>query len=234
VRIARFDGSQAWDLYFEDITGWPPCVSYNPQYGDTACIWGILYIDHWYKDGRYVFITVDYQMDRGMNFNFGLYRIDSQTGRISPYLPVNGAGYTYAFSPNDENYAYVTARDNYLLHLVSLETGQDAVFTVPGRYSDLGDLIWSPDSNRLILVSRGIGWGDGGTVGFSLVMLDPQTKEFTTLLSNDARRFHPIEWLSKDHLLLGGFSVDGGEYVKYQLTISTGELTPMSNMTPSR
>jgi hypothetical protein len=145
---------------------------------------------------------------------------------------VNGAGYIYAFSPNDENYAYVTVRDNYLLHVVSIETGQDSIVTVPGRYSDLGDLTWSPDSNRLVLVSRGIGWEEEA-VGFSLVMLDAQTKEFTTLLSNDARRFHPIEWLSKDHLLLGGFSVDRWEYIKYQLTISTGELVPMSAMTPS-
>lgn len=233
VRIARFDGAQAWDLYFEDITGWPPCLSYNNQYGEMACIGGILYIDHWHKDGRYVFVTADYQIDRSTNFSFGLYRIDSQIGRSSAYLPVNGTGYNYAFSPNDEAYAYVTGNDNYLLHVVSIETGQDSTFTVPGRYADLGDLTWSPDSSRLILVSRGIGWGDDDTVGFSLLMLDTQTKEFTTLLSNDARRFHPIEWLSNDRLLLGGFSVDRGEYIKYQLTISTGVLTPLSSITPS-
>jgi WD40 repeat protein len=233
VRIARLDGIKAWDLYFEEITTWPPCILYKNQYGEDACIGGILYIDHWYKAGRYVFVSADYQIDRATNFRFGLYRIDAETGQASAYLPLNGTAYNYAFSPDDEKYAYVTASDNYFLHVISMETGHDSTLTVPGRYSNVGELIWSPDSSRLVMVSRGIGWEEKLEVGFSLVMLDAQSGKFTELILNDTRRFLPAHWLSDDVLLLSGFSADGQEYLEYQFMISTNELMPTPKGTPS-
>ena len=232
VRIARFDGEKGWDLFFQDITDFPPCLVYKNQYGEDACFYGILHIDHWHKNGRYVFVDADFLVDRATSFSFGLYRIDAETGQISPYLPMNGFTYVYAFSSDDEKYAYASGNDNYLLHIVSIETGQDISFTVPGKYASIGELLWSPTNEDLILVTHGIGWEDNPAVGFSLVILDIKSGEFTTLISNDVRRLRPKKWLSDDTVLLDGFSDDGQAYLEYQFTVSNNQLAAIPSATP--
>lgn len=233
VRIARFDHAKAWDLNFKDVTGASPCLSHGNSYGDSVCFYGILYIDHWYKAGRYVFVSADYLIDRNSTFSFGLYRIDIESGHVSAYLPVGSSTYNYAFSPSDERYAYVTGSDNYLLHIVSLETGQNSTYTVPGSYSSLGELIWSPSNDKLVFQTQGIGWEENSKVGFSLDIFDIQNEKFRTVISNDVRRFKPTEWLSFDSLLLHGFSDDGQSYIQYQFTISDNQLVVIPNSTPT-
>jgi hypothetical protein len=233
VRIARFDRAQVWDLNFQDITGVSPCVSHSTSYGETVCFHGILYIDHWFKTGRYVFISADYLIDRGSTFSFGLYRIDTETGQVSAYLPMGSSTYNYAFSPDDEKYAYVTGNDNYLLHIVSLDTGQNSTYTVPGSYSSLGELVWSLDNKKLALQAQGIGWTENPKIGFSLDIFDVDTEKFTTFISNDVRRFRPKQWLSNDILLMFGLSDDGLSYLKYQFDISNNQLVVIPDAIPA-
>lgn len=231
--IARLDGEKSWDLSFQDITGESSCMSYTDQYGDNRCFYGVLYLNHWYKNGRYVFIDADYLIDRSTNFHFGQYRIDSETDQVSTYLPLNGYGYSYAFSPDDEYYSYASGIDNELLHVVSIETGENISHVVPGRYEDIGEMLWTPDNERVAIVTHGIGWSDTPEVGWSLMMLDVGTGEFTTLIPNEGYRLTPKEWLSNDTLLLSGRSKEGQEYHDYQLTISTNTLLPLPDATPT-
>lgn len=233
IRIARFDHTKAWDLNFEDITGVSPCLSYENSYGEPICFHGVLYIDHWFKTGRYVFVSADYLIDRGSTFSFGLYRIDTENGRVSAYLPMGDYTYNYAFSPNDDYYAYVTASDNYLLHIVSLESGENLIFTAPGRYSSLGELIWSPDNEKIVFLARGIGWEENPKVGFSLDIFNVETEKFLALVLNDARRLKPVKWLSDSSLLLSGKSEDGQSYLDYQLDISNNQMMVIPEVTPT-
>jgi hypothetical protein len=176
-------------------------------------------------------VDADYLIDRWTNFSFGLYRIDSETGQVSPYLPLNDYTYNYAFSQDDGYYSYATGSDNYLLHIVSMETGENISYVVPGRYEDIGVMLWAPDNERVAIVTHGIGWVDKPEVGWSLVMLNVGTEKFTTLIPNEGYRLTPTEWLSNDTLLLSGRSKDGQKYHDYQLTISTNTLLPLPDVT---
>ncbi len=233
VLISRVDGSKSWDLSFQDITGASSCVGYTDQYGDQRCFYGVLHINHWYKNGRYVFVDADYLIDRSTNFSFGLYRIDSETGKVSPYLPLNGSAYTYAFSPDDENYSYATSSDNYLLHVVTIKTGENTSYVVPGRYEDIGEMLWSPDNKKLAIATHGIGWNERPDVGWALVLLDVETGKITTLIPNEGYKLTPTKWLSGDQLLLSGWSKDGQGYHDYQLLIPTNTLLPLPDVTPT-
>ncbi len=230
--LTSLDGKKSWNLSFQDITGDSSCIGYTDQYGDERCFYGVLFIDHWYKEGRYVFVDVDFSIDRGTNFSFGLYRIDAETGHVLPYLPLNGHTYNYAFSPDDERYAYATGSDNYLLHVVSMETGENLTSVVPGRYEDVGEMLWSPDNKKLAIVTHGIRWYDRPDVGWSLVLLDTETGKLTTLIPNEGYRLTPTKWLADDQLLLSGWSKDGQGYNDYELTISSNTLVPLPDVTP--
>jgi hypothetical protein len=129
-------------------------------------------------------------------------------------LPIGaGSPYSFAFSKNDDYFAYVTSLEENAVHIVSFETGEDVPYKVSGKIEFLQKFIWSPDSSRLVFVN-GFLLGEDETT--SLMLFDMREKEFSTLISNDQRRFVPTGWVSNDEVVLESWGGEQGIY-KYNI-----------------
>lgn len=196
LRIINKQEMNAWEPAFQEITGIPPCLAFINGFGEQSCFDGILHIHHWAKDSRYVFVNVDFVIDRAYDFSYGLYRLDVETHQISPWLKsTSDYTYRYAFSPNNENLAYVSSAEANTFYVNSIATGQVASYKIPGQVKDIAYLTWSPDNQKLAFSILHEGWSDN-TGGFSVALLDLEKGKVSILLPEDNRLFYPIDWSS--------------------------------------
>lgn len=194
VRIINKQEMSAWEPSFQDITGISPCIAFTNGFGEQDCFDGILHIHHWGKDSRYVFVNVDFLIDRAYDFSYGLYRLDVKAHKISPWLKSSpDYTYRYAFSPNNEYLAYVSSAEANTIYLNSIETGQVSSYKIPGQAYDIAYLAWSPNNQKVAFDILHDGWFDN-TGGFSVALLDLEKGKVSILIPEDNRLFYPTGW----------------------------------------
>lgn len=220
LKIVNKHETNIWEPSFQEIAGISPCMGYQNSYGDTRCFDGILQVLDWDKDSRYVFVEVNFLIDRAFDYSFGLYRLDVKTHRISPWLRVGDYTYRFAFSPDNQDLAYISSADVYTLYVNAVETGQVNSYKIPNPASDVAYLAWSPDNQKVAFSILHEGWLDN-TGGFSMALLDLEKEKVTVLIPEDKRLFYPTDWSSETVIKLSNRT----GLPDYQYDLQTDELS---------
>ncbi|MGB8984651.1 MAG: hypothetical protein WCC12_22480 [Anaerolineales bacterium] len=179
LKIVNKRDASAWELSFQEITGMFPCLAFTNSFGETDCFEGTLRIEHWETDSRYVFVNVNYLVDRPFDFSYGLYRLDVKTRQVSPWLTTSpNFMYRYEFSSDNKKLAYVASADPNTLYINSIETGQVFNHKIPSQVSEIVYLTWSPDNQKVAFsIIHGEWFNDPN--GFSLGLLDIKDGKIT-------------------------------------------------------
>jgi hypothetical protein len=223
LKIVNKQDASAWGLTFQEITGISPCLAFPSILGEMDCWEGTLRIEHWEADSRYVFVNVNYLVDRPFDFSYGLYRLDVKTRQVSPWLTTNpDVFYRYEFSSDQKKLAYVSSADFSTLYINSIETGQLSSHKIPSQLSEIVYPTWSPNNRTVVFgIIHGEWFNDPN--GYSLGLLDTMDGKVTTLISNDQRWFYPTGWSSESIINL--YSVTNAS--NYQYDLQTKELSPI-------
>jgi len=218
LKIVNKGDGRAWELSFQEITGMFPCLTFTNSFGETDCFEGTLHIEHWDTDSRYVFVNVDYLVDRPFEFSYGLYRLDVKTRQVSPWLRTSPDFiYRYKFSSDHKKLAYVSSADPNTLSINSIETGQVTNYQIPGQISEIVYLTWSPNNQKVAFaIIHGEWFNDPN--GYSLGLLDTMDGKVTVLISNDQMWFYPTGWSSETMINL--HSVTNASNYQYDLQIN--------------
>lgn len=217
TKITSVDGVYEWTLGYDD--------KYRQQYLSQE---GFLWPYHWSKDGRYLYIAIEPQFDGPLYFSdgAGLQRLDLQTGRVTD--AISGAEFTFyafSFSPNDASLAYVLEWNTPLKLIIrNLATGEERWTRLPEEYPQAGDIVWSPDGQKVIL---GVVVGDVDREEFAVMQVDLRDLSQSIFAGSDKRLFRPQEWLNDNQVLLA--DLDGNLWI---LDTSTTQITIQSTATP--
>lgn len=178
--------------------------------------WGTnhLYFSHQYSgDGCFTA-----QNFRGSD----LWRINLDTGEVGQVT--QEVGYWLAVSPDEKVLAYLAySQGGLVLRDMASGAERQIGFDIDAQYPDLlvykSNLIWSPDSNSLLMTAE-IG-ACSGDLMFSIIKVDVATLSQTTVLSEDTRLLRTIAWSEPERVLL--FDDSDNEWWLY---INSGELVP--------
>ncbi|MEZ4706913.1 MAG: hypothetical protein R3A44_06905 [Caldilineaceae bacterium] len=123
--------------------------------------------------------------------SYGLWRFDAQTGQMSEVLTQTNQ---LAIAGDEEWVAY-TGTEPRAIELLNLTSG--ATHTVKLEMMDgnaqLGALVWSPLNNAVALTVAHLPCTTGWTQ--SIVMINVETLQVTTLLDKDLRKPKTVAWL---------------------------------------
>lgn len=221
LKIVNKQDTSVWELSFQEITGMFPCLAFTNIFGETDCFEGILRIVHWDTNSRYVFVNVNYLVDRPFDFSYGLYRLDVKTRQVSPWLKTSSDyTYRYEFSSDNQKLVYVPSADPDTLYVNSIETGQVSSYKIPSQVSEIVYLTWSPDNQKIVFsIIHGEWFNDPN--GYSLGLLDTMDGRITILINKDQRWFYPTGWSSETIINLD--SVTSTSH--YQYDLQTNELS---------
>lgn len=218
LQIRKKDGSKEWKVFFKDMTGFE-YIWFTNRFGEHNHFISIPFPFHWYKDSRYLFIAPRVLIDGDRSSGLGLYRFDTQTGRLSPFLPAGESTYDFAFSPDDEYYVYQYGMEEKNIHIVSLENDKNQTFQLPDETGYVGNFIWSPDSSKFVFESY-----KRTTKKSALLLFDTTQQTFTSLIEIDDEygyNLDLIEWVSNSQVKIWK------EQSQYLLNIETKELQPI-------
>ena len=155
----------------------------------------------WSKDGRYLYYTNRPVPDGCALFVNGsdLLRLDLTSGQVSQIVPA--IGLWLSLSPDERTLAYIGYGPR---GLVLRDLASDAEREVKLDFPDwtqLGQIVWSPDGNSLALTAahEPCGSSDWGLSG-SVLKVDVKSLNVTTLLARDRRMLKTIEWPTADRI----------------------------------
>jgi len=186
--------------------------------------WGLGYTVpqplHWSHNGQYLYITNKPVPDGCAVFVNGsdLRRVDLRSGDVKEILP--SVGLWLSLSPDETKIAYIGYGKRGLV-IRDLVTGtEQEVQLDPGKDYQAGHIIWSPDSNTIVLALAiqpcSTGWADST----SIIRVDAATLESATVLREDKRLFIPVEWTAADQVLLK--DKEGNSWL---MNATTGQIT---------
>lgn len=215
------------ELRVEESSGsltWTPVATWQP--------FGLGYttprIVHWSTDGRYLYYTNAPHPDGcGLFVNASdLQRLDLQGGTVQEILPQNST-WVLAAAP-DGTIAYIDGTTLVFFDPTN-DTRQEVILDFDQSNVQLGNLVWSSDSQRLAF-----------TVAYdacippmwqqAIYTVARQGQQLCLALPKDERRFQIVEWVDDSHLHL--VDVDGQPWVldvtSDCATQSTSSLSPFS------
>lgn len=214
------DPATAWSLEYFELFG--------EQY-DDGNHFGRIEPVHWTRDSKFLyFMPFPAGLDGGCVAyadGLALFRLELSTGNVSQTLEPAGAFYDVSFSNDDVCLAYFRTLDaSLILNIVTLVTGQTQQLPLGEPFDVAGDVVWSPEMDRIIFSAR---HGDDcdAMTGY-LVMMNLDDLSQTILLESTSEEYKPIEWTADNHIILGGY-YDGN----LSLDLTTLEIS--SYVTPS-
>jgi len=232
TKLIKNDDSKAWEVPFYDLYG----ITQKSESRPNGIIDGSMAVEYWSLDNRYAYMKPVWCCIDGPGLLFhdvwALYRLDLETGTLAEIL--SPSDYAIAFSPNGKYLAYIQEPD--VVHVISLDTGQEKMAQIGNQYSQAGLLVWSDNGEQLLIVGAKKDWeenifsANANTSGFSLLLLRLDNMELSTLIDNDTRLIRPVDgtWLSDTELLLNDFTEKLYMYdiLSHELTLETATQTP--------
>lgn len=144
--VVSTNGSTKWVTpFYSEIYG-----IYSETLSDCSCprYFGSLQVEHWSKDGNYLYFSAYPYADGPGLFNEifperYIYRLDLRTGDIVKTLMDIEA----AFSPSDRFIVYMGDKT---IHIFDFDNGTEKVVNLPKIDYDLfGGFLWSPDEKQI-------------------------------------------------------------------------------------
>jgi hypothetical protein len=156
---------------------------------------------HWSSDGSYFYYTNQPVVEGCGIFVNGadLYKVDLRDGAITEVMPYLWGSWL-SLSPDESTLAHVRSID---LVMRDLATGEEREVNLGLEHNYAGHIVWSPDGHSVALTLardscfRG-DWADATTI----MIVDSNTLEISTLIEADERKFITIEWPQPDEILL--------------------------------
>ena len=111
--------------------------------------------EHWTADSKFFYFSADAYLGDGCGCfcyrdGAALFRLEMSSAKITPVLVYQGkrtGTYSFSFSPNGRRLAYVSNWENKLV-IRDLQTGEENSIDF-SQYTETGNLVWSPDSQKL-------------------------------------------------------------------------------------
>lgn len=145
-----------------------------------------------------------------------LYRVNLETGELKTVLESSSA---IGFSSDEKYLAYSTS--DGAVHLRNLNSDDDKSIRLNSEYVNIGLFSWAPDSKRLVFVGAFANWEENiagvsteDKNGFSLLLLNVENLEVTTLIANDSRLFRPARenaWIENNEVHI--YDADGTQFI---------------------
>jgi hypothetical protein len=215
LTVANFDNTSIWNINQK-----------NDAYSDA---WFTPY--RWSQDSRYLYFNIYATIDGNVPFyqGMGLQRLDTRNGQVMEIL---SSGYSevlgtviiqrwnlaqFSLSPSDDTLAYINKSENGVELIIRdmVTNKEESIFF--DKYSDAGNILWSPKQDYLLLDTDPIGF-------FELVKLDLLTTK--SIPVNQNQILDPLEWLNNHTILVKEY----GGYYYFYLDIITTELTPVPSL----
>lgn len=222
LSIVNSNSKNQWDIFYHDVTGVIGCDCF-------------LEVVHWSRDGNYVYIAPRIALSAGADLYILL---DAGTQLIRVNLNDGSwvdtkMGIGFSFSPNDRFIAYRSGQD-IVIH--EFQTGNERTFHISKEYVAFGHFVWSPDNKNISFIgSLESMLVDENTGGFTLFVLDIDSKKPEIILKNDERYLYPLEWQETNTILLESlYTVDSNGYLeysgeKYELNLITNETNKLES-----
>jgi hypothetical protein len=157
---------------------------------------------HWSSDGSYFYYTNQPVVEGCGIFVNGadLYKVDLRDGVVIEIIP--SSGLWLSLSADESSLAYIGYAQRGLV-LRDLATGEEREVSIdPGIPYKAGLVVWLPDESAVALTLAinpcFTDWADATTI----LIVDTNTLEISTLIEADERKFITIEWSQPDEILL--------------------------------
>jgi hypothetical protein len=186
-------------------------ISYSKDYGRrVGGSNGFLDPIHWTADGRYIFLGVAPSVSGPIYYTVwrGVFRLDLLTGKTGETLPSTGAFAAISFSPDGKKMAIIQwprRPDDHIslnVKIVNVQNGERLTYPIPEAYNQAGDLVWSPDGERIALGAAGIDYDGTGKEKFAVFTLDLTDGSIRRLIPDQAVEIHAWVWPKEDELEL--------------------------------
>ena len=216
-----------------------------------------LSVNKWAKNGKYVYLYPSYHLRNGsidewgayaiFHYQTGFYRLNIETGKFEALLnpnSISGHSFSYALSPDEKYLAFANEVEKNVLYIRDMNTGFDKKFELNTNIENIGDFVWTLDSNKVIFVGALNGWYDN-KAGTSLYIFDAQTSALDVLLYNDSQQRVPVfNWSIQNGLWIDKNTLDlipaQDGYPDWFIDIRTSFIalvptqTPLPKRTPTR
>jgi hypothetical protein len=188
LKVSRADGSVGWAVV------------------DEWSHFGLGYTTprpfHWSQDGRFLYFTNEPVPDGCAVFVNGsdLWQVNLADGSATQVVP--SVGLWLSLSPDEATLAYIGYGDRGLV-LRDLGTGAEREVRLdPGQAYSAGQITWSPDGTALMLTLAIQPCSGEWAESTSIVRVELETLEQTTLIDQDSRLFTILEWPTSERVLL--------------------------------
>ena len=220
LNIVNIDSKKQIDIYFHEITGF-----------SGSDVW--VNIEHWSRDGRYLYVSPYISGSGGDGFFWRNYiqliRINLENGTWVDTKMGSG----FSFSPTDGFIAYCRGQN---IVVYEFQSGIERTFALPAEYVVFGRFLWSEDSKQIIFISSPVAElltdeAIGKPKGFSLFLLNVADMSVRTILEKDGRYLFPVEWQAPNLVLLEGlYTVSSDDTLefggkKYLLDLQTNNIS---------
>lgn len=175
---------------------------------------------HWSEDGRYLYFTNLAVPDGCAVFTNGsdLYRADLTNGQVTEIVP-SWVSWV-SLSPDEQRVAYLRWNGQALeLAVREIATGEERKTGLEARYTQAGNILWSPDGQALMLTLAANPCDPANWVQ-SIARVDLAALSSTSLIRDDKRLLTTTEWSEANKVLLT--DKDGNLWT---MEATTGKLT---------
>jgi len=147
-----------------------------------------------------------------------LIKINLTTLVAETILPSNNCLCAMEFSPDESKVARIDRTGSGLSLVVhEISSGTETTFPFPAKYTQAGDILWSPDEGSIMLT---LALGNPDAEAYSVVKIDLATSAVTYFLSDDTRCIRTREWVAPEVVWLSD-----KDYNVYRMDAATGALT---------
>jgi Tol biopolymer transport system component len=181
----------------------------------------------WSPDGQWLyFASSPYGIGGYILFNgvTNVRRVPVKGGTAQDIMPIQAVMGDVAISPDGKTVAFIQSKfgedpSNAILYLElqAVASQKNKSFVLPAGYLQAGAIVWSPDSQSLVLC---LAVGNYDSEAYTLIQVDASTLAVTTLLTKDNRLLLPVTWPVAGMLWLR----DNSD-LAWRMEVATGNLT---------
>ena len=186
--------SENYGIYSETLRG-----------GTFPRYFGSMQVEHWSKDGNYLYFSAKPFADGAGLFNElfperYIYRLDLRTGdSVNTQMEVGAV-----FSPSDR---FVVYGENKAIHVIDLAKEEEKIVDLPKtEYDFFGRFIWSPDETQIAFTIGKYNKHEYATCDgvCSVFLLNVEDRSFQLLIDNN--KYYTYAWTEPNFILLVDYS----------------------------